>query len=167
MLTKMILETWEDDDRELKMWVFGNSPALIESHGPTLVNALTAVHDFIPNTPLLVFPVSLPERNGEVFRRHYFLKPVHIIEGAPDIFIINEKFIEIYSGIGDFFADVASQTQKIMNTEVLQALHNERHLHVVGVYTEPTYPEDTEMAVPEVLSNDLIHDGLQIGVDLE
>ena len=132
------IEKWSDSDREINGWLFGTERHVVDSQGPILIECIKAINDFIPGTTLLVFPISEPPPYGEIFRNHYLINPIHIIEGLPHVFACTDSLISAYAGShGPFFEDPVTQSVKLMNSEVLLALHNEKHLHIVGLFTEP------------------------------
>ena len=135
MLTKTIIQCWNDEHRGLKMWLFGNSEEIIDTYSILLIEATISVYDWIPKAPLMVFPIPLPQKTGQVFRDHYFINPVHCgTEMPPDVWVVTDGVIVNYAGgHEEFFKDPQSQTQKIMNGELLQELHNHKFLHLVGV----------------------------------
>ena len=146
MRTKMIIERHFDGHRNLKMWVFAANPALFDDYSNVLINGLVNVSDFIPGNPLLIFPISQKQRTGMVFRDHYLLNPIHITDDAPLIFALTESVIESDIGLDLFFKGIENESQKLIDAERLQVLHDNKHLHIIGLFnSEPPLADDVEL----------------------
>lgn len=130
---KMAIEHWTDEDRELGMWLFTNDEEKLQD-GRILVDMMASLDDFIPRAPLLLFPIHNALQYGQVYRNVWLIKPMHMPDPAPDIFVINARAINAYSGHEAFFKDPSNAIHKLMNLEVLQALHQEKNLHIAGYY---------------------------------
>lgn len=144
-LFKIKIEKWRIEDRNLDIWLFGNKQYLIEEYGPQLIGATIAANDFIPGTPFMTLFIPESQKQGQVFRDHYFINPIHYQYDTANIFAITDSLIDIYSpdkdekekdGYGYFFKHIAKQIGLITNFKMLQSLHDEKHFHLVGLVND-------------------------------
>ena len=130
----ILLENWVSKPHELDCWVISKSHEMLQKDSLPLVGAIVDAQDFFPEAPVIAMPIPQPFKTGQIQKNVFLMKPVHIIGKAPHLFAMNAKFIHEFAGHQTFFQNPANCSEKIMNLEVLQAMQDEKHLQIVGVY---------------------------------